>query len=137
MAYGLNVGFIDTLFTPLGTTGNHSATAILRIFPAYVLTIRFLATASNSGSFSASRAQVLPSPTLVQNCVPAIPSTEVDRRLFTASLAELNCTQHYQTSSLYFYNHFARIELKTSVPTILLMLLVYSLRLECVYRAVA
>jgi hypothetical protein len=53
-----------------------------------------MATASNSGDSSASRPQVLPSPTLVQNFLPSVPSTELDRYLFSASLAELNYTQH-------------------------------------------
>jgi hypothetical protein len=58
-----------------------------------VLNSRSIVTVSSSGDSSASRAQVLPSSTLVQNCLPAIPSTELDRRHFSASLAELNCTQ--------------------------------------------
>jgi hypothetical protein len=52
-------------------------------FPACcVFTNRSLTTASNSEDSSASRAQVVPSPTLDQNCLPAIPSTELDRHLF-------------------------------------------------------
>jgi hypothetical protein len=30
MGYGLDIGFIDHLYTPLGTTSNYSATANLR-----------------------------------------------------------------------------------------------------------
>jgi hypothetical protein len=62
------------------------------------LNSRSLATTSNSGEFSASRAQVRPSSTLVQNCLPATPSTELDRRVFSASLAELNSTLSTQLS---------------------------------------
>jgi hypothetical protein len=68
--YGLENGFIDHLYTPLGTTSNYSATANFhnsqtttapaKPFPACcVFTTRSLATASNSGDSSASRAQVL------------------------------------------------------------------------------
>jgi hypothetical protein len=60
----------------------------------YVFTISFLATASNSGDYLPSRAKVLPSTTPVQNCLSAIPSTELNRHFFSANLAELNCTQH-------------------------------------------
>jgi hypothetical protein len=95
------IGFIDHLFTTLGTTSNYSATANLytlqitaapdKLLPACcVLTSLFLATASNSGYYSASRAQALPSPNLVQNWLPTIPSTELDRHLFPAPLAALN-----------------------------------------------
>jgi hypothetical protein len=98
--------------TQLGTTSNHSAiadfhnsritTAPTKPFPAcYVFTSRFLATALNSGDSSASCAQVLPLSTLIQNCLPAIPSTELDRHLFSASLEELNCTQ-LSTDSIIF-----------------------------------
>jgi hypothetical protein len=62
-----------------------------------VFTSRSLSTASNNRHSSASCAQVLPSPTLVQNCLPASPSTELDRHLFSASLTELNCTQHFSS----------------------------------------
>jgi hypothetical protein len=98
------------LLTQLGTTSNHSAivnfhnsqftTTPAKPFPACcVLTSRSFATTSNSGDSSTSRVQVLSSPTLVRNCLPAIPSTEVDSQLFSASLAELNFTQHYQSQS--------------------------------------
>jgi hypothetical protein len=77
-------------------------------FPACCVFIgRSLATVSNSGDSSASRAQVLPSPTLVQKRLPAIFSTEMDRHLFSASLAELISTQHYQISTP-CDNYFAR-----------------------------
>jgi hypothetical protein len=76
---------VTTYTTWLVTTSNYSATADLhnsqittasaKPFPACcVFTIRSLATASNSGDSSASRAQVLPSPTPVQNHPPAVPS---------------------------------------------------------------
>jgi hypothetical protein len=66
------------LLTPLGTTSNYSATANIHIsliptapaerFPACcVLTSRSLATASNSGDSSASRAQFLLSQPPLQN----------------------------------------------------------------------
>jgi hypothetical protein len=69
MGYGLDIGFVDHLYTPLGSTGNYSAVANLnnlrittapaRPFPAcYVLTSHSLATASNSGYSSASRPQL-------------------------------------------------------------------------------
>jgi hypothetical protein len=57
-----------------------------------VFTSRSMATASNSGDSSASRAHVFPSSTLVQNYLPTTPSTEMDRHLFSASLAELHCS---------------------------------------------
>jgi hypothetical protein len=71
-------GFIDHLYTPLGTTSNYSATANLhnsqittapaKSFAAYcVFTSRSLATASNCWDSSASRAQVLSPYTPVQN----------------------------------------------------------------------
>jgi hypothetical protein len=67
---GLDIGFIDHLYTPLGTTRNYSAiadlhnlqitTAAAKPFPnCWVLTSRSLATTANSGDSSASRAQVL------------------------------------------------------------------------------
>jgi hypothetical protein len=97
-----------TTYTPLGTASNYSATVSLhnsqitaptKPLPAcYVLTSRSLATASNSENSSASRAQILPSLTVVQNFLPAVPSTELDLHPFSASLAELNCTQHWTES---------------------------------------
>jgi hypothetical protein len=66
MGYGLVNGFIDRLYTPLGTTSNYSAdnlkitTAPAKAFAAYwVFTSHCLATASNSGGSSASRAHVV------------------------------------------------------------------------------
>jgi hypothetical protein len=96
------IGFIAHFITRLGSTSNYSAiinlhnsqfiTAPAKQFPACcVFTSRSPAKAENS---SASRPQVLPLPTLV---LPAIPSTELDRHLFSASLAELNCPQHILT----------------------------------------
>jgi hypothetical protein len=120
-------GFIDHLYTRLGTTSIYSATANLhnsqittapnKSFPAcYVFTFRSLATAPNSGDSSASRAQVLSSPTLVQNCLPAVSSTELDLHLFSASLAELNCPQH-STLSL---NHLCtKVKVKVKVEVTL------------------
>jgi hypothetical protein len=71
-------GFIDHLYTRLGTTSNYSATSYLhnsqittapaKPFPACCVIIsRSLATASNSGDSSASRAQVLSSQPPLQN----------------------------------------------------------------------
>jgi hypothetical protein len=71
-------GFIDHLYTPLGTTSNYSATANLHnsqittapakpFLSCCVFISRSLTTASNSGDSSASRAQVLSSHTSVQN----------------------------------------------------------------------
>jgi hypothetical protein len=77
-------------------------TALTKSFPSCcVFTSRSLATAHNSRDSSASCARVLPSPTLVQNCLPTIPSTEFDRHLLSASLTELNCTQHSPNSVSY------------------------------------
>jgi hypothetical protein len=103
--YRRDVNWILHLLTPLGTTGKYSAIAdfhTLKIttapdkpFPACcVFTSRSPITASNSGDSSASRTQVLPSPTFVQNCLPALHSPELDRHLFSTSLAELDCAQH-------------------------------------------
>jgi hypothetical protein len=133
MGYGLDIGFIDALYTPLGTTGNYSTTANLHTlqfttapakpFPACcVLTSHSLATASNSGYSSAFHAQDLPSLTLVQNCLPAISSIEMDHHLFSTSLADLKCTEDCQASVPFFYNHFAQSEHKTSFPTIPLLI---------------
>jgi hypothetical protein len=114
---------LDLLYlnTRLVTTSNYSAIADLHIlqitaantkyFAARsVFTSRYLATASSSGDPSASRTQVLPSLTLVPNYLPAILSTKLDRHLFSIIYADLNCTQHYQTSALFLYNRFARTE---------------------------
>jgi hypothetical protein len=76
--FGLNTGFIDHLYKQLGTTRNYSAIADLQnskstkapatSFPACCAFIsRSLATASNSGDFSASHAQVLFLQNPVQN----------------------------------------------------------------------
>jgi hypothetical protein len=72
-------GIIDNLYTQLETTNSYSATANLptlqittttsKPFPAYVFFSRFLVMASNSGDSSTSRAQVLSSPTPMQNCL--------------------------------------------------------------------
>jgi hypothetical protein len=143
----LDTGFVAHLNISLGyraTANLHTlqfTTAPAKPFPACcVLTSCSLATASNSGDSSASRAQVLPSPTLVQNCLPAIPSNDLDRHLFSASLAELNCTQHSTNSQLsfqsesnqlvWFPRHIAsgRTQQKTPFPIIPLLFLAYSLR---------
>jgi hypothetical protein len=67
-------GFIDHLYTPLGTTSNYSAIVNLQslqtitaLFPAFcAFTGLSLATASNSEDFSAARAQSLSSQAPVQ-----------------------------------------------------------------------
>jgi hypothetical protein len=115
MGYGLVNGFIDHLYTPLGTTRYYGTTVNLHNvqittapaepFPALcVRTSHSMAMVSNSGDSSLSRIQVLPSPALVHKCLPAIPTNELDHHLYPASLAELNCTQHCQTTTLFFYH---------------------------------
>jgi hypothetical protein len=70
MGYGFVNGFIENIYTPLGTTNNYSAVADLHnsqitttpakpIFQPAVITSRSLVTAFNSGYSSASRALVL------------------------------------------------------------------------------
>jgi hypothetical protein len=129
-------------------------TATAKPFPGCcVLTSHSLATASNNGEFSVFRAQTLPSPTLVQNFLPAMFSTELDHHLFSVSLAELNCTQH----STIFLNYLrlpilnwlsvglgsllyslGRTQQKTPFPkTVSPLLLAYSLPRERVYPTVA
>jgi hypothetical protein len=93
------------LLTRLGATSNYNAigdlrtlqitTATAKPLPAFcVLKIRSLARATNSGEFSASDAHVVPSRTLIQFFLSALPSNELVRHLFSASLAALNCIQH-------------------------------------------
>jgi hypothetical protein len=88
-------------FIALVTTGNYSAivnihdlritTAPAKPFPAScVLTSRSLATASNRFF----NFKVLPSSTLVQNYLPSIPSTKLDRHLFLVSPEKPKCTEH-------------------------------------------
>jgi hypothetical protein len=66
----MDIGFIDQLYITLGTTSNYIAianlhnsqitTAPAKFFPACcVFIIRSLATASNNGNSSVSRAQIL------------------------------------------------------------------------------
>jgi hypothetical protein len=70
MGYGLDIGFIDHLYAPLGTTSNYSAITNLHTLkittaPAELFAVccvfnsRSLAMASNSGDPSASRARVV------------------------------------------------------------------------------
>jgi hypothetical protein len=79
MRCGLDIGFINNLYTQLGIRSNYSATADLhnsqigtapaKSFPAYcVFTSHTLATASNSGDSSVSHAQVLSEWQLPSNC---------------------------------------------------------------------
>jgi hypothetical protein len=77
-------GFIDHMYTTLGTTGSYRAiadlhtlqitTALSKLFPACCVTSRSLTTASNSGYSSASCSHVVTSLTLLQDCLPAIAS---------------------------------------------------------------
>jgi hypothetical protein len=71
MGYGLVIGFIDHLCTPLGSTSNYSAIAdfhTLQVTAANtkssparsVFNRHFLVTASNSGDSSAARTYVFP-----------------------------------------------------------------------------
>jgi hypothetical protein len=89
-------GFIDHLYTQLGTTLNYSATANLndsqittapaKAFPACcIFTSRSLTTASSSGDSSVLRAQVLLSQPPVQNSTQL---TELWRHFFSASLLQ-------------------------------------------------
>jgi hypothetical protein len=111
----------------------YKSSQYLLSFPACcVFNSRSLATASNTWESSASHAQLLPSPCLVQNCLPNISSAELDRHF-----AELSFTQHYRNSSLFLHSHSARTEQKASFQIIPQLLLAYSLPLKFVYRAVA
>jgi hypothetical protein len=111
MGFGLANGFIDHLYTPLGTTSNYSAIPNLHILqitaapakssPACsVSNSRSLATPANNWDSSATRAQVVSSQPPVQNSHQL--STELQRPLFLASLAELNSQLNWlsQFSSL-------------------------------------
>jgi hypothetical protein len=95
------IGFIDHLYAPLGTTGNYSAiadldtleitTALPKPFPACcVFTNRSLTMASNNKYSSASRSHIVPSLTLVQDCLPATFSSKLcyDRRSAGQSVLE-------------------------------------------------
>jgi hypothetical protein len=81
--------FVEHLYTQLVTKSNYNAiadvhtlqiiTAHAKHFPACcVLTSRSLATASNTGDSSATRAQVFPSPTVVRDGLPAISSRKLN-----------------------------------------------------------
>jgi hypothetical protein len=82
------IGFIALINSRLLTTTHYRASVNLHNTPQHLVSLfqpavfisRFLATASNIADSSASRAQVLPSLTLVQNC----PQLNYS--------AELNCT---------------------------------------------
>jgi hypothetical protein len=147
--YGFDIGFIEHLYTPLRTTGSYSTTTNLhtlqfttaptKLFPAcHVFTSRSLATASSSGDSSASHVQAPPLPTHSE--LPASYSLDWTGSLSLLSLscrAQLHSAQHYQPSALFFYNHFARTEQKTSFTTIHLLLLAYLLLWKLVYRSIA
>jgi hypothetical protein len=97
--YEMVNGFIDYLCTRIVTTSNYSATANLhnsrittapiKVFPGYcVFTSRCLVTAASSGDSSASLTQILLSQPSVRNSCQL--STQLQRHLFSPSLAELN-----------------------------------------------
>jgi hypothetical protein len=110
-------GFIDHLHTPLGTPSNYSAIADLHTL--HITTTRYAFSSllylnqpfpGNGGDFSTSRTQVLSSPTLVQDCLPAIPQLnwiDIPSQVPSQSSAALSTTE---TSALFFYKHFARTE---------------------------
>jgi hypothetical protein len=58
-------------------------------------------------------------------------------RKATVEVFELASTLHYQTSALFFYNHFAGTEPKDAFTTISLLLLAYPFLWKFVYPAVA
>jgi hypothetical protein len=117
--FGFKNRFTDYLYTRLGTAiitanlqNSQVTTAPASPFPAcWVFTSRFVATASNNGDSSASRAQVLSSQTPVQNWL--------DRPNFLP------------------YKSSGRTEYKTPFPTVPLLLRFDSLSWERVQRAVA
>jgi hypothetical protein len=97
-----------TSYAPFGATINYSATANLHTlqittapakpFPACcVLTSGSLTTASNSGDSSASRPHVFLSQPPVQNSCQL--STQLQRHLFSGSLAEINWTANPQLTT--------------------------------------
>jgi hypothetical protein len=96
--FGLANGFMDHLYTRLGTTSNYRVTddlhnseittAPAKTFPACcVFTNRSLETASNGGKSSASRAQVPSSQTPVQNCL----TTDIDKAETLCFQQQLYC----------------------------------------------
>jgi hypothetical protein len=68
MGYGLVNGFIDRLYTPLGTTHYRSLTHTDQCLQSIEMsTSRFLAMASAEGDSSASHTQILLSQSPMQN----------------------------------------------------------------------
>jgi hypothetical protein len=123
------VSFINHFYTPLLTTSNYSAvanpqtlqttTAPAKSFPdCCVLTSRSLATASNSGDSSASRAQVLLSQPPVQNSCQL--SSRLQRHLFSSFLAELNCIADPQRTRCHLFSvPSAKVKVRVKVKATL------------------
>jgi hypothetical protein len=127
----LDIGFIDRLYTRLGTTSNYSPTANFHnsqittaptktFLACCVFTSHCLATTSNSGESTASGAHVISSPTHIQNCLPA---TSSGTRL------TLFITFRHEPYRKHRFNCYS--------PTVPRLLLGYSLPRERVYPAVA
>jgi hypothetical protein len=97
--YGLDIGFIDHYTQHSELQANATlplistlqiTTAVAKPFPAYcVFNSRSLATPPNSGDSSVSGAQVILSQPDVHNSTQL--TTQLQRHLFSTSLAELNC----------------------------------------------
>jgi hypothetical protein len=112
------LSLICTLYSSLHHT--------LIIFQPAVFTSPSLTTASNSGDFSASRTQVISSPTLVQtySSQPQLHST-------------LNSQSFFQLACVPLYIASGRTQQKTPFPAITLLLLAHSLQRDLVYRTIA
>jgi hypothetical protein len=111
MGCGLDIGFIDHLYTPLETASNCSAiadlhslqitTATTKPSTAYcVFNSRSLATASNSGDYSASRAHVVTVWRISCIQTRCQLSYQLQCHLFSDSFAELLSTANPQLNSL-------------------------------------
>jgi hypothetical protein len=97
----LDIGFIGHLYTPLGATRNYSAIGNLQTLHITTSLPKLFQPSVSSAAVPWQRllaVEILQLPAVrpffrglfVQKYLPAIPSIEVDRRLFSASLAELN-----------------------------------------------
>jgi hypothetical protein len=124
--YGLDIGFIDHLHTPLGTTSNYSTVsnlhtlqitaAFAKLFPAcFVFNSHSLATASNIGDSLASRAHVVTVRRISYNwtsvncqlnysAISSQPtlqnSTQLPTLNWTLSLSPTNCFTSFHFTSL-------------------------------------
>jgi hypothetical protein len=130
-------GFSDHLNPQLATTSNYSPTANLHTLqitaaaakpsPAcYVLTSRSLATASNSGDSSASRAQVLLSQSPMQNSLSTVNYNVISSQPPLQSSAELPTLSSLHFAQLAWdprYIDSGRTQQKTPLSTVLLLLL--------------